>query len=459
MKSNNEKLLLTENSKIIFHCTFHKIQNLGYPGEFDNQNYWQNKGIYEIGFISNTSNIQVVNTAQQSTISPTVYRNKLTNILKSNLTGQELALAYALILGERNLVTNETSQAFSDTGAMHILAVSGLHIGILLQIILQIFKLFQAWITKNQATIISLILVWVYALITGFSPSIIRSVVMFSLLLLGNMKGKENAELNILAFSAFVILCWKPLFLFDVGFQLSYAAMIGIYLFYPYLKNVVVSRFKILQMIIEGSMVGIAAQITTLPLTLYYFHQFPNYFLLTNIALMAFSFIILLLGLFLFSFFWIPTVQYILGTMLQKIMTLMLWIVNFFSKLPFATAKGFEINKVTLLLLYLGIILLYFTLVRKKIKMLYIALLCNLCLAAYIFHIRFLNNTSSISYSNKTYPYFQIQKTNQLNYFIFPSNSWKSNKTKRIIKDFTTLHPGKTILIPSEKLSHNSLNY
>ena len=97
--------------------------------------------------------------------------------------------------------------------------------------------------------------------------------------------------------------------------------------------------------------------------------------------------------------------------------------------------------------------------VREKIKMLYIALLCNLCLAAYIFHIRFLNNTSSISYSNKTYPYFQIQKTNQLNYFIFPSNSWKSNKTKRIIKDFTTLHPGKTILIPSEKLSPNSLNY
>ena len=206
-------------------------------------------------------------------------------------------------------------------------------------------------------------------------------------------------------------------------------------------------------MIIEGSMVGIAAQITTIPLTLYYFHQFPNYFILTNIALMAFSFIILLLGMFLFSFFWIPTLQFILGTILQKTMTFMLWIVNFFSKLPFATAKGFELNKITLLLLYLGIIFLYFTLMRKKIKMLYVALFCNLCLAAYIFQIRLTNNNAKITYTHTTYPTFQIHKVNHLNYYIFPSYTWKSNKIKRIIKDFSTLYPGKSILIPMEKIN------
>ena len=456
VKTDKKQTPYKENSIIIFHCKFNKIENIGYPGEFDSKYYWKNKRVYEIGFITNESNIQCVKHTKQSPFSPITCRNKLTDILKSVLTGQELALANALILGERSLVTNETTQAFGDTGAMHILAVSGLHIGILLQIILRIFKLFQGWITKNQATIISLVLVWIYALITGFSPSVIRSVIMFSLLLIGDMKGKEKAELNILAFSAFVILCWKPLFLFDVGFQLSYAAMIGIYLFYPYLKNVVVSRFKILQMIIEGSMVGIAAQITTIPLTLYYFHQFPNYFILTNIALMAFSFIILLLGMFLFSFFWIPTLPFILGTILQKTMTLMLWIVNFFSELPFATAKGFDLNKITLLLLYLGIIFLYFTLIQKKIKMLYIALLCNLCLATYIFQIRLTNINGKLTYTHTSYPRFQIQKINQLNYYIFPSYSWKSNKTKRIIKDFSTLYPGKSILVPMEKIKLNN---
>ena len=459
VKINYNKTPFTDNSTILFHCNFEKIKNLGYPGEFDSEYYWKNKGVYEIGFINNESNIKLLNHSQQTILSPVSFRNNLTEILKSVLTGQELALANALILGERSLLTNETTQGFSDTGAMHILAVSGLHIGILLQILLRIFQLFQKFITKNQATILSLIIVWFYALITGFSPSVVRSVIMFSFLLIGTMKGKENSEINILAFSAFILLSWKPIYIYDVGFQLSYTAMLGIYLFYPFLKNVIISRYKIMQLIIEGSMVGIAAQITTVPLTLYYFHQFPNYFILTNIALMAFSFIILLLGILLFSFFWILPIKIISGIILQKTMTLMLWIVNFFSKLPFATAKGFEINKITLLLLYLGIIFLYFTLVRKKIKTLYIALLCNLCFAAYIFQIRFKNNNAKITYTHATYPIFQIHKVNHLNYYIFPSYTWKSNKTKRIIKDFSTLYPGKSILVPMEKLTSIKLNY
>ena len=282
---------------------------------------------------------------------------------------------------------------------------------------------------------------------------------MFSLLLIGSIKGKENSELNILAFSAFILLSWKPIYIYDVGFQLSYTAMLGIYLFYPFLKNVIISRYKILQLIIEGSMVGIAAQITTIPLTLYYFHQFPNYFILTNIALMAFSFIILLLGILLFSFFWILPLKIILGMLLQKTMTCMLSIVSFFSQLPFAVAKGFTLNKWEILFLYVSIGLFFSALINKKMKILYLALICNLCISVYIFQKRLVNNNSKIIYTHTNYPTFQIQKVNQLNYYIFPSYTWKSNKTKRIIKDFSTLYPGKSILVPMEKLTPNKLNY
>jgi competence protein ComEC len=351
VKIRHNKTPFNENSTIVFNCKFNKIENLGYPGEFDSEYYWKNKGIYEIGFINNESNIKLLNQPNGTYLSPIYFRKNLTEILKSVLSGQELALANALILGERSMLTNETTQGFSDTGAMHILAVSGLHIGILLQILLYIFQLFNKWIPKNQAIIISLCIVWFYALVTGLSPSVIRSVIMFSFLLIGKIKGKENSELNLLAFSAFLILSWKPIYIYDIGFQLSYAAMLGIYLFYPYLKNVLISRFRIIQLIIEGSMVGIAAQITTIPLTLYYFHQFPNYFILTNIALMAFSFIILLLGILLFSFFWVTPIKFILGFLLQKTMTCMLVIVHFFSELPFSTAKGFSIYKLTTILL------------------------------------------------------------------------------------------------------------
>ena len=452
VKIKQTKTPFTDNSTILFHCNFEKIKNLGYPGEFDSEYYWKNKGVYEIGFINNESNIKLVKHSHQKILSPVSFRNNLTEILKSVLTGQELALANALILGERNLLTNETTQGFSDTGAMHILAVSGLHIGILLQILLRIFQLFQKFISKNLATILSLIIVWFYALITGFSPSVVRSVIMFSLLLIGSIKGKENSELNILAFSAFILLSWKPNYIYDVGFQLSYTAMLGIYLFYPFLKNVIISRYKILQLIIEGSMVGIAAQITTIPLTLYYFHQFPNYFILTNIALMAFSFIILLLGILLFSFFWILPLKFILGMLLQKTMTCMLSIVSFFSQLPFAVAKGFTLNKWEVLFLYISIGLFFSALINKKIKILYLALFSSLIISSTIFYKRLENNMYYLKYVHREYPNFQIIKSNTSNYFIFPKYTWNSNKTQRIRKDFTTLYPGRNILIPLEKI-------
>ena len=455
VKIKQNKTPITDNSTILFHCNFEKIKNLGYPGEFDSEYYWKNKGVYEIGFINNESNIKLLKYSHQKKLSPVSFRNNLTEILKSALTGQELALANALILGERSLLTNETTQGFSDTGAMHILAVSGLHIGILLQILLRIFQLFQKFISKNLATILSLIIVWFYALITGFSPSVVRSVIMFSLLLIGTMKGKENSELNILAFSAFILLSWKPIYIYDVGFQLSYTAMLGIYLFYPFLKNVIISRYKILQLIIEGSMVGIAAQITTIPLTLYYFHQFPNYFILTNIALMAFSFIILLLGILLFSFFWILPLKIILGMLLQKTMTCMLSIVSFFSELPFAVAKGFIINKWEILFIYVCIGLFLSALINKKIKMIYLALFSSLIISSNIFYKRLENNKYCLKYVHREYPNFQIIKSNTCNYFIFPTYTWNSNKTQRIRKDFTTLYPGRNILIPLERLEDN----
>lgn len=448
-KSKN--IAFEEGSKILFSCTFAPIKNIGYPGEFDGEFYWKNKGIKQIGFVS-LENVQLLAISKSSFFSPTELRNKLTAILRSVLSGQELALANALILGERSLLTSETTQQFSNTGAMHILAVSGLHIGILLQLLMKIFQLFQKFITKNQATFISLGIVWIYALITGFSPSVVRSVIMFSFIFLGSIRGKENSELNILALSAFLILCWNPFFIYDVGFQLSYAAMLGIYLFYPFLKNVIVSRYKVVQLMIEGSMVGIAAQITTIPLTLYYFHQFPNYFILTNIALMAFSFVILLLGMLLFSFAWIPFLKIVVGFLLQKTMTVMLSIVSFISNLPYSIASGFSVSKVVVVLFYGLIILFFYSLFKKKIKLLYVSLSLLMALTIFLFQQRIYFNTLIYSYSHSDYPSFKIIKSRTTNYYLFPSWSWKTNKTKKIMKDFNVVYPGKSVLLPLEKL-------
>lgn len=440
-----------ENSRIVFLTEFQKIKNIGYPGEFDSEYYWRNKGISKIAFID-SNNVQLISKKARFYLHPMEIRNKLSNILKKTLSGQELALANALILGERSLLTNKTTRNFSNTGAMHILAVSGLHIGILLQLLLLILSLFKKQITKTNATLLSISLLWLYAIITGFSPSVVRSVVMFTFIFLGTLRGKANSELNILALSAILILCWNPFYLYDIGFQLSYSAMLGIYLFYPFLKKQFVSRFKLVQLISEGTMVGIAAQITTLPLTLYYFHQFPNYFILTNIALMAFSFFILLIGLLLFLFFWIPLVKILFGFILQKTMSLMLGIVSFISDLPFSIATGFSLTKTLIILIYICIFSLLFSLFHKKQKLIHISLTGGLLIALFIFQKRIENHTMNIDYNHKSYPNFKIIKNGKLNYFIFPSKNFTSNKTKRVIQDFKTIYPGKSILVPMENI-------
>ena len=133
----------------------------------------------------------------------------------------------------------------------------------------------------------------------------------------------------------------------------------------------------------------------------------------------------------------------------------MLVIVHFFSELPFSTAKGFSIDKLTTILLYFIISLFISTLILKKIKMMYLSLFLSLLISSHIFQKRFENNILKINYVHREYPTFQILKSNTLNYFIFPKKSWNSNKTKRIIKDFTTLYPGKNVMIPLEKLGNN----
>ena len=165
--------------------------------------------------------------------------------------------------------------------------------------------LFKKWISKNQIIIIALVIVWIYSLMTGLSASVVRSAVMFTLLVGSGLLNRSYNNFNVLAFSAFLILMWNPHFLYDIGFQLSYLAMFGIFMFYKPLGKLIYFKNKIIRLAYEGTMVGIAAQILTVPLTLYYFHQFPNYFIITNLGLMIFSFLILALGIALFSFNWL----------------------------------------------------------------------------------------------------------------------------------------------------------
>ncbi len=321
------------------------IENKGNPGEFDLKTYWKTKGIYGMFFMESTD-FQVVKTIQSSYLTKSIRKAQevCSTILSKHLSGQELSIAQALILGDKSMLDNEIRSAFTATGSMHILAVSGLHIGLILQLLLALIKLGAKWVNRSTAILFVILLLWFYALMTGFSPSVIRAVFMFSVLTLTQMKGLQASSINSLFFTAFVIVLWKPMYLFDIGFQLSYLAMLGIFLFYPKIAGIWKPRNKILFYLWEGTAIGFAAQVATTPLTLYYFHQFPNYFAVANLGLMGLSSIVLGAGIFILVTHKIPLLGKLNGLILLYAVHWMFRLIQWIETWPGALVYGFEVN-------------------------------------------------------------------------------------------------------------------
>lgn len=444
----NDKLPNIEvGSKIVFFSALNKFKFYNNPGEFNAKRYYLYKKVSGICFVD-SFNLRVLSRKNGFEFNYffSKLRDKLSNSLSSVLSGEELNLAQALILGDREGLSIDTNDAFANTGAMHILAVSGLHVGILMQILIRLLSLFSSWLNKNRATVIALIIIWIYAFVTGFSPSIVRSVIMFSLLSIASIYGKSYSDLNILAFSALVILIWKPVFLFDVGFQLTYTAMLGIFWFFPMLKKQFYSRYKLIQLLYEGSVVGIAAQITTIPLTLYYFHQFPNYFILTNLALMAFSFVILLLALVLSMFFWLVPIKLLVGFVLQKVLALMLLIVHFINDLPGAVAYGYSLKEYEVFFLFLLVIVFFITIHFKRIFMLYTCFVFALLLVSVFSYTRYNHfNKSFICFMGGEKPLIVIRNKFENKIYTYKSLVYKRS-TINLIKSFTKIYPGEVEL-------------
>lgn len=320
------------------------IENKGNPGEFDLKTYWKTKGIQGMFFIEDRD-FKVIRNEPASWLTRIVRKANLLcmNILSSHLKGTELGIAQALILGDKSLLDNEIRSAFSATGAMHILAVSGLHIGLILQLLIFMIQFTANWISRSKAIFLIVIVLWFYALMTGFSPSVIRAVFMFSVLTLTQWTGIQTSSINALFFTAFVIVLLKPMYFFDIGFQLSYLAMLGIFLFYPVIGRAWNPQNKILSYLWEGTAIGFAAQVVTTPLTLYYFHQFPNYFALANLGLMGLSSVVLAVGIFILGLHFIPFIGKLSGIVLFLSLWLMFAFIQWIESWPGALVYGFEI--------------------------------------------------------------------------------------------------------------------
>ena len=433
---------LAIGDKITLATTLSTIKNKGNPGEFDSEYFWKSKGITKIGFVSNKAFIKLGNSISWIDKWTLKSRNYLGGILNQHFKGQELALVQALILGDRSFLDAETTSAFGNSGAMHVLAVSGLHIGIILQMILFLLKGFSKFISKNKALIIALLLIWIYTFISGLSASVLRSTFMFSVLAISQVSGKTYNQSNGLFFTGFILLIINPFFLFDIGFQLSFLAMVGIFWFYQPISKIWFIKNKWLRKVWEGTAVGLAAQITTVPLTLYYFHQFPNYFILTNIGLMLSTGLILGLGMFIFAFHWIKYVGKFAVFLLLIVLIFTLQFVSFIDHLPGSIATGFTLNWP--IVIFSFCLIISFHLFKSYSSNFKIGLLIiSILLSSYIIHERYLNlKKNEVCFFKHSKLTFTLKKENEI-FCFYDGDSTDMKKVDFLTKSYLKLNPGK----------------
>jgi len=281
-----------------FNCTISENGIAKNPNQFDYGKYLKNKQIYAQIYTENseikTSSIIDKNAWHYASILRTKI---LRNLEKNKFHKTELNVAAALILGQQQDISPDIIKDYQYAGAVHILSVSGLHIGFILLFVTFILKPFP---NTRRGSFIKLLIIIIslvsFGIIAGLAPSVVRSVVMFSFVAIGMYLRRSTNIFHTLLVSMLLILLFEPSFLFDVGFQLSYIALFFILWLQPLLAEIWKPKNKIVTYFWEILTVSFAAQIGAFPLSIYYFHQFPGLFFVTNLVVIPFISLIMGLG-------------------------------------------------------------------------------------------------------------------------------------------------------------------
>ena len=348
---------LKYGTQLLLKKNLQEIKNSGNPGGFDYKRYSLFQGITHQVYLTE-SEFEVLETENKNNFKQFIFslRKHILSILRKNIKGEkEKGLAEALLIGYKDDLDKTLVQSYTNTGVIHVIAISGLHLGLIYWLLLLLFKpLKKRKYSRWLQPVLIIAGLWLFSLLAGAQPSIVRSAIMFTCIVLGDSFARKTSIYNTLALSAFLLLCFDPYWLWDVGFQLSYAAVLSIVIFMKPIYNWFYIKNKGLDLLWKLNAVTIAAQILTLPVSIYHFHQFPNYFLLTNFIAVPLSSIILLGEIFLCAISFIPALALIIG----KILSWLIWIMNSYVErielLPFSLWDELQINIPQVFLLFIA---------------------------------------------------------------------------------------------------------
>ncbi len=336
------------------------------PSEFNYKRYLANKNVFYQSYLKHDKWIKLSSgNGNPLKAFATSLRQKLLHIFEeNNVTGREYAVISAILLGQTDKIDPELIKEYQGSGAIHVLSVSGMHVGLIF-VSLSILLSFLDKVKRGKVAkaLLMLFAIWFYAMLTGMSPSVIRASAMLSFIIIGKSLRRDTDTMNILLASAFFILLFNPFLIADVGFQLSYLAVGGIVLINEAITKLFTPNNYLINKLWETTAVSLAAQLVTTPLSILYFHQFPNYFLLTNVVVFIFAGVVMYAGIFVILVSFIPYVSSISAKILVYLVMGMNKSIGFIEGLPYSVSRGIDINLLETILLYIlifALMLLYF---------------------------------------------------------------------------------------------------
>lgn len=385
-KSDQSKPLeIGDNIQITSKILNHKLPNN--PNQFDYGAYLTNKSIYGQVFCEKSDvNISSEKTKDIWYYADKIRKNIIVDLKNKKFNDTELNVFHALLLGQQQDIDTSIIKDYQYAGAVHILSVSGLHVGFImlfLSFLLKALPKSKFWNITQVVTIISCL--WMFAILAGLSPSVVRSVTMFSFVAVALYLKRATNIYHTLIASALLILIFQPSYLVDIGFQLSYLALFFIVWLQPKFSEFWQPNNKIIKYIWDIITVSIAAQIGTFPLSIYYFHQFPSLFIITNILVIPFISIIMILGIIVI----IASLFQILPDFLVKLLEYSIYylnrIINWIASFDTFVITDISFNLKMLLISYLIIIFGFVWIYSNKNKYLFTSLICIILFQLAIF--------------------------------------------------------------------------